>query len=177
MSRHVPPLTGLDDDESRAGAWGALVLASHLFDAALQRHTRQAGGLSYGQFKILVLLSGAPDATLGLSELSETLRYSISRVSHAVTRLESEGLLSRSSTSGTRPAYQATLTPAGRKLVARVIASQQSALRDPVLDALDTDPDRTQARANAVIDLLELILGGQTGKDPQSPTGASQRDS
>lgn len=169
MSRHVPPLTGLDDDESRAGAWGALVLASHLFDAALQRHTRQAGGLSYGQFKILVLLSGAPDATLGLSDLAETLRYSISRVSHAVTRLEGDGLLSRAAVSGTRPAYQATLTPAGHDLVTAVLTSQQSVLRDPVLDALGVDPGRTQARANTMVDLLEQILGVQTVKGPQSP--------
>ena len=116
--------------------WHDLVLATHLLETALERQSQRAGGLSHGHVKILVLLHAADDRTLGLKGLADSLRFSQSRVSHALTALERQGLVTRRSTVGGRRAFEASLTGDGRRLVARVLRTQRHEIRDPLFDGL-----------------------------------------
>ncbi|PRZ08322.1 DNA-binding MarR family transcriptional regulator [Isoptericola sp. CG 20/1183] len=125
-----------DDDLGRASVWQDLVLATHLLETALDRQSQRDGGVSHGHFKILVLLHAAESHTLGLKSLAETLRFSPSRISHAVTALEHQGLVVRRPATGGRRAYDAVLTADGRRVVGRVLRSQRREIRDPLLEEL-----------------------------------------
>jgi len=120
-------------------AWRDLMLATHLLDTALERQAQRDGGISHGHFKVLVLLSAAHDQTLGLKSLADSLRFSPSRISHAITALEGQGLVARRPVTGGRRAFEATLTRKGRLLVGTVLRGQRREIRDPLLDGLGAE--------------------------------------
>lgn len=128
--------TGADDSPGRVAVWEDLVLLMHLLETALERQAQRDGGISHGHFKLLVLLAAAEDQTLGLKHLADSLRFSQSRISHALTALESQGLVERRPVSGGRRSSEATLTDDGRRLVDRVLRGQRRELRDPLFDDL-----------------------------------------
>nr|WP_221382256.1 MarR family transcriptional regulator [Actinoplanes polyasparticus] len=125
-----------DDNARRAAVWEDLVLAAHLLEAALERQSQRDGAISHSHFKLLILLSGADNHTLGLKALADTLRFSPSRVSHTIAVLERQGLVTRDRAPAGRRAYEATLTPQGRLLVARVLRAQRKEIRDVLFDNL-----------------------------------------
>ncbi len=136
FGRERPARADPDDGLDRITVWRDLVLAIHLLETALERQAQRDGGISHGHFKLLVLLSAAPDQTLGLKSLADTLRFSQSRISHALTALERLGLVTRRPTAGGRRASEATLTNQGRLLVGRVLRGQRREIRDPLFAAL-----------------------------------------
>ena len=147
------------DDPATVAVWESLVLAVHLLDSALEQQAQRDGGISHGQFKILVLLSAAPGRTLGLSELAEQLRFSLTRLSHAVTTLERRSLVHRRPTPGGRRAYEATLTAEGAAVVAKVLRTQRTQLRDPLIDAIDVDAAVLLTLARRAIATLDQLNG------------------
>jgi len=140
----------------RAVVWRGLVLAAHLLQVALERQSQRVGNIPYGHLKVLVLLSGAPRQTLGLKTLAETLRFSPSRVSHAITALESRGLITRGRVPEGRRAYEATLTSQGQLLVARVLRAQRTDIRDVLLDSLGASDAAALGKISSlVVEILE----------------------
>jgi DNA-binding MarR family transcriptional regulator len=108
----------------------------HLLETALERQAQRDGEVSHGHFKLLVLLASAEDQTLGLKHLADSLRFSQSRISHALTALESQGLVRRRAVTGGRRSSEASLTDDGHRLVDRVLRGQRRELRDPLFDDL-----------------------------------------
>lgn len=161
MSEPTSPHAAVDDsdDPASVAVWESLVLAVHLLDSALEQQAQRDGGISHGQFKILVLLSAAPDRTLGLSQLAEQLRFSLSRLSHAVTTLGRRGLVHRRPIPEGRRAYEATLTADGTAVVARVLRAQRTQLRDPLIDAIDVDAAELVTLTRRVIATLDQLNG------------------
>lgn len=147
----------LEDGRDRAEAWHDLILAMHLLDTALERQTQRDGGISHGHFKILVLLSAADGRRLGLKALADNLRFSQSRISHALTALERDGLVTRSPTSGGRRASEAILTNEGRLLVGRVLRAQREEIRDPLFD--DLSESATVALGEVSSRIIETLSG------------------
>ena len=76
--------------------------------------------LSPSQFNVLNLLSDQP-AGISQIELSRQLIMHRSNVTGLVDRLERQGRVQRRTVAGDRRAYQVTLTPAGWKLIRRVL--------------------------------------------------------
>lgn len=132
----MTPPSNSDSGLDRLAAWQDLILAMHLLETALERQTQRDGKISHGHFKVLVLLYAAPDQTLGLKSLADTLRFSQSRISHALSALERQGIVTRRPTTGGRRASEATLTDDGRRLVGRLLRAQRSEIRDPLFDGL-----------------------------------------
>ena len=107
----------LDPDEQRA--WRAFLAASRLLLATLDRELQRDAGLPHTYYEILVRLSEAPERTLRMSQLADSLLSSRSRLSHAVSRLEEAGWVRRESCETDRRGQLAVLTDAGfAKLVA-----------------------------------------------------------
>ena len=75
--------------------WRAFLLTSQLLDEALDRQLQRDAGMPHAYYAILVTLSEAPAATLRMSELAAVLRYSQSRMTHAVRSLEGSGWVRR----------------------------------------------------------------------------------
>ncbi|MCM4084320.1 MarR family winged helix-turn-helix transcriptional regulator [Paractinoplanes hotanensis] len=140
----------------RAAVWNDLVLAAHLLQVALERQSQRDGSIPHGHLKLLVLLSTAERRTLGLKSLAETLRFSPSRVSHAITALARQGLVTRGRVPEGRRAYEATLTSQGQLLAARVLRAQRTDVRDVLLDSLEpSDAAALGKISSLVVEILE----------------------
>ncbi|MFD3482587.1 MarR family winged helix-turn-helix transcriptional regulator [Streptomyces sp. NPDC058665] len=148
--------TRRDDDLDRATLWHDLVLAAHLLEVALERQSQRDGNISHGHFKLLVLLSAAENQTMGLKALAGELRFSPSRVSHTLTVLERQGLVTRGRVPEGRRAYEATLTSRGRLLVVGVLRAQRAEIRDVLFDNLGASDTAALGRISArVVEVLD----------------------
>ncbi|MER7805362.1 MarR family transcriptional regulator [Streptomyces parvulus] len=110
-----------------------------MVEAELERKTQDDAGIPHSHFKILALLAGADQYTMGLTRLRRALRFHKSRLSHALRSLEAAGLLRREDTPEKGRAYQAVLTRCGLDLVERVLPQQDAFARDTVLSGLTAD--------------------------------------
>ncbi|WP_416904502.1 MarR family winged helix-turn-helix transcriptional regulator [Micromonospora echinospora] len=126
--------------------WRALVELLATLPSALDAQLKRDAGVNGFEYQILAALSEAPDRTLGLTELAISAQGSLSRLSHALTRLERSGWVERRHLSDGCRRAKALLTDAGwaklqeiapghvreaRRLVVDVLTSEQlSALGD-----------------------------------------------
>ncbi|AGZ44031.1 MarR family winged helix-turn-helix transcriptional regulator [Actinoplanes friuliensis] len=148
--------THQDDNPDRAAVWHDLVLAGHLLEVALERQSQRDGNIAHGHFKLLVLLNEAENQTLGLKTIAGMLCYSLSRVSHTIAVLEREGLVTRGRVPTGRRAYEATLTPQGRKLVVRVLRTQRTEIRDVLFDSLSASDVAALGKISArLVEMLD----------------------
>ncbi|WP_417555308.1 MarR family winged helix-turn-helix transcriptional regulator [Microbacterium sp.] len=159
MSTHPP-----SDVDKRA--YRSLVMLSHLLQATLDRSTRADAGLPHGLYTVLALLYDAPEHRIRLKRLAQDLRFSPSRLSHAIKRLESLGLLQRVDSEVRGKSWDAVLTPAGIAMVRHVAPRQMRAVRDPLLAVLSSDEAAQLAviaeKLNARLESLEDSGGVST---------------
>ena len=127
----------LEPDER--SAWLGMLSSIALLDDALDQQLQQDAGITHGTYAILVGLSEAPDRTLHMSKLSVMTNSSPSRLSHAVSRLERDGLLVRSPCPTNRRAVHATLTDRGFAVVEAAAPGHVETVRSYVFDQLTTD--------------------------------------
>lgn len=85
--------------------------------------------LGPSQFNILNLLKDQP-AGCSQVELSRLLVVHRSNVTGLIDRLEKRGLVRRLSVAGDRRSYRVILTPAGRKLLAKILPEYERAAED-----------------------------------------------
>jgi DNA-binding MarR family transcriptional regulator len=88
---------------------------------------------------VLVRLSEAEDDRLRMSELAEHTLFSRSRLSHAIARLEREGLVARMACETDRRGTFAALTPEGRRLLESAAPGHVTEVRERVFDRLTPD--------------------------------------
>ena len=127
----------LNDDQQRA--WRAFVLTSHLLDQVLDRQLQRDAGLPHAHYMILVILAEAPDGRLRMSDLARSLRYSPSRMSHAVTSLERNGWVERCPSPGDRRGQLAALTDAGHQALRDAAPGHVAEVRRAIFDHLSPE--------------------------------------
>lgn len=132
-NHEIPPLS------ADRRAFESLVLLSHLLEATLDRRTQADAGMAHAHYKVLALVYDAPGHRMRLKTLSEGLRFSPSRLSHALTRLERLGLMVRVDSEARGKSWDAVVTDAGIAMVRRVAPLQMRAVRQPLLAVLDDD--------------------------------------
>ncbi|GAA1917927.1 hypothetical protein GCM10009775_08130 [Microbacterium aoyamense] len=115
------------------------MLLSHLVEAALDKHTHTDGGLPHAFYKVLALIYDAPGKRMRLKVLSGELRFSPSRLSHAIKRLEALGLLTKVDSETRGKSWDAVLTDSGVAFVRRIAPQQMRIVRDPLLAVLDDE--------------------------------------
>jgi DNA-binding MarR family transcriptional regulator len=143
-------MTGLTDAQKRA--WRELVMATHLLDEALDRQSQRDGGMPHAYYKLLVLLYESPGHGQTMSWVAAKLRYSLSRLTHAVTSMEKSGWLLRSRSADDRRVQMVALTDAGVTLVRRVSPLQASEVRSRVFSRLtDEQVEQLAAIGSAII--------------------------
>jgi DNA-binding MarR family transcriptional regulator len=125
----------LDDDEQRA--WRAFLTASQLVDAALDRQLQRDARMPHAYYGILTALVEAGAAGVRMSDLAERLRFSPSRLAHAVGRLESNGWVRRRSCKDDRRGQTATITAAGRRAQAAAAPGHVAEVRARLFDHLN----------------------------------------
>lgn len=123
--------TWLEPDEM--DAWLEVLALVEFLPAALDAQLRRDADLGRFEYSILAMLNGAPDRTMRMLELSRVTFGSPSRLSHAVSRLEARGCVTREQRGGTR---YATLTDSGRALLRQVAPLQGKVIRHCIFDRL-----------------------------------------
>jgi DNA-binding MarR family transcriptional regulator len=127
----------LTDDEQEA--WRAFLDANSLLFDLLERQLQHEAGIPHAYYEILVRLSEAPDRSLRMSELAEGSRSSRSRLSHAASRLEERGWLTRFECPTDRRGQIATLTDEGFAALAAAAPGHVAAVRAHMIDLLSAE--------------------------------------
>lgn len=141
---------------SQQQAWRALVMLTHTLDEALDRQSRRDGGIPHAYYKLLVFLYEAGERRLTMSQLAADLKYSSSRLTHAVASLERSGWARRVRSTEDKRVQFVELTDAGADVVRAVTPGQVAEVRAPALAGLsDADVEALQHLARRVTANLE----------------------
>ena len=155
-------------DAEERGAWLSLVRVMVRLPPLLDSQLERSAGLTFFGYTILAILSEQPDRNLRMSRLATLTNSSPSRLSHAARHLEFRGLLVREPDPDDGRCIRAVLTGAGWEAVAAAAPGHVAAVRDLVLDALDTEQIGAWRDANERI--LQRVDPEQTTRPAWSVT-------
>ena len=140
--------------EEQQQAWRAYLLTFRLLDEDLDRQLQRDAGLAHTHYGILVALSEAPDRMLRMSDLATLQRFSQSRLTHAIARLEQDGYVERRQCPSDRRGQLAVLTPAGMAALEAAAPGHVGEVRAKVFDRLSAE------QVAALRDVCETLLDG-----------------
>lgn len=124
-------------DEAEFEAWVTMLRASVLLLQRLDDELQQAHGLSLNDYEVLAHLSEAPDGALRMTDLASRTLVSKSRLTHAVDRLESAGLVDRRRCESDRRGFFAVLTDRGRQTLDQAAHTHVAGVRRHLIDQCD----------------------------------------
>lgn len=127
----------LSDPEQRA--WRGLVMVSQLLMDQLDRELQRDADISHAYYAILVALSEQPDRLMRMTDLARLLRYSKTRLSEAITRLEARGWVNRVPCPSDRRSTFAVLADPGFAALAAAAPGHAAGVRRHVFDRLTPD--------------------------------------
>src|ERR1700733_4880241 len=148
--------------------WKSLMALLMTMPARLDAQLKQDAGLNLFEYQILVGLSEAPERLQVMSELAGQTRGSLSRLSHAVSRLEAAGWVERRSCGGAGRRTEARLTAAGWRKLQQTAPGHVREARRLVIDALTAEQleDLGRAARRVVAVANPEIAGTLAGCDP-----------
>jgi len=127
-----------------------------LLDLQLDRDLMSQSGLSEQDYDVLSNLSDAPGQQLRLTDLAGHLRWSKSRLSHHVTRMQQRGLVDREECAEDARGSMLVLTPAGRKAIREAAPDHVRSVRKHFIDLLTEDElDTLAALSERVVERLD----------------------
>jgi DNA-binding MarR family transcriptional regulator len=127
--------------------WMPLMAMLTTVPAALEAQLKRDAGLNLFEYQVLVQLSEAPGGAVPMSDLALMAQGSLSRLSHAVGRLERAGYVRRTACREEGRRTAATLTRAGRAKIERSAPGHVREARRLVVDALT--PEQLAALGDA----------------------------
>lgn len=142
----------LDADEQVT--WRTYLAASKAIGDAIESQLQRDVNIPHTYYEILVRLSEASGGRLRMSQLADLCLASRSRLSHAVTRLEERGWVTREACPDDGRGMLAGLTDEGAKALRDAAPGHVNAVREQVFDRLSPDQVK-QCR-----EIAEAILGG-----------------
>ncbi len=116
--------------------WRNYLAATRMVDSEIERQLQRDSGMPATYYEIMVSLSEAPDRTLRMSELAERNRFSRSRLSHAVSRMEAEGWIERRECPSDKRGSFAVLTEDGFAALAAAAPGHVEQVRTLLFDVL-----------------------------------------
>jgi DNA-binding MarR family transcriptional regulator len=144
----------LSDEEQQA--WRGFLAVSQLLFDALDRQLQADASMPHAYYRLLAMLSEAPNRALRMNELAEITNSSQSRVSHAVARLEEAGWVRRRKVDGDRRGNLAVLTDRGYDVVVRTAPGHVAAVRENLFDLLTGEQVRHLSEiCSTVLDKLD----------------------
>jgi DNA-binding MarR family transcriptional regulator len=141
----------LTDTEMRA--WQALLHAHHDVVEGLDRELREAHGITFAEYDVLLRLGRAPERALRMSDLAERVLLSPSGVTRLVDRLAARGLLERRTEPTDGRVALASVTTEGSRLLRRAARTHLRGIREHFTSRL------TEVQLHAVAAGLEEVAG------------------
>lgn len=117
-------------------AWRAYMDGHQRLMTALNRQLQRDSDLSVAEYRILVLLSEAPDRSLRMSELADGVLSSRSRLTHQIRRLEAQRMVRRNTCLEDGRGVLAELTDEGMRRLAAAAPGHVDAVRRDFIDLL-----------------------------------------
>ena len=140
----------LDEREKRA--WLGYRRLRNLLDARINRDLSREAGLSEQDYDVLSNLSSMEGHRRGLGELAKALRWSHSRLSHHLTRMEKRGLVAREEHPEDGRGAVAALTPEGWRTLREAAPGHVASVRAHLFDVL------TPEQVDVLGDIAEAVL-------------------
>lgn len=148
----------LGEEELRE--WKSLVGLVMTLPGALDAQLKRDSGLNSFEYHVLAALSEAPGRQLPMSELAVMSVGSPSRLSHAVSRLEQAGWVTRRSCPGAGRRIEACLTDAGMAKLEDAAPGHASEARRLVVDRLTAEQLHALGQAaRAILAATDTELG------------------
>lgn len=141
--RIVPEPRWLTPDEDRA--WRGWLTMQDLLRSQVARDLQQDCGMSDADYMVLVILSEHEEGVMRMTELAAGLKWSKSRLSHQIGRMESRGLVRRADCPSDGRGSLAVLTDDGRAEIERAAPWHVASVRRHLIDLLQ--PHQLQALA------------------------------
>jgi DNA-binding MarR family transcriptional regulator len=119
--------------------WVALMALLMTLPASLDAQLKQDAGINSFEYHVLVGLAETPEHMRVMSDLAAQARGSLSRLSHAVSRLEAAGWVERRLCGGAGRRTEVHLTAEGWQALQRIAPTHVAEARRLVVDALSAD--------------------------------------
>lgn len=137
-------------------AWRRYRRMRTLLDLELSRDLRRDSGLSDADYDVLTMLSDRPGRALRARDLGNRLRWSTSRLSHQIGRMEQRGLVARSGADDDARAAVVALTSDGWQTLLAAAPLHVESVRRNLIDLISPAELRTLDRiACKVLDHLQ----------------------
>jgi DNA-binding MarR family transcriptional regulator len=146
--------------------WRSVVALLMMLSPALDAQLKRDSGLNNFEYHILASLSDAPTHALPMSDLAAIAQGSMSRLSHAVSRLEQAGWVERHACRDAGRRTAARLTPTGLRKIEEAAPGHVREVRRLVVDQLT--PDQLQAlgvAARAIVAGMDSPLAARLRSD------------
>lgn len=127
-------------------AWRTYMDGNYRLMDVLNRDLQEAHGLTLAEYRILVLLSEAPDGRLRMSDLADGVLSSRSRLTHQIRRMEDEGLVLRCACAEDGRGVLAALTDEGRARLTEAAPTHVASVRRNLIDLLSKSQIKTLAQ-------------------------------
>jgi DNA-binding MarR family transcriptional regulator len=150
----------LSEPEQRA--WRAYLEATSRLADRFNRDLQRTHGLSIADYEILVRLSEAPGRMIRMTQLAGDTYSSKSRLSHAINRLESAGMVERVGCDTDKRGWFARLTDHGFELLEKAAPDHVRSVRRHFLDAM------SQQEFLALGRMMSAVAAHLREKDPPS---------
>ncbi|MEU4323935.1 MarR family winged helix-turn-helix transcriptional regulator [Nonomuraea dietziae] len=138
-------------NETEHAAWIGYRRMRLLLDLQIQRDLMRDSGLSDPDFDVLSNLSEATGQRMRLTELAAHLRWSKSRLSHHIGRMEGRGLVSRQEVAHDGRGAAIVLTSRGVSTIEEATPGHVASLRRHFIDLLTEDELRTLAQVSRTV--------------------------
>jgi DNA-binding MarR family transcriptional regulator len=119
--------------------WRNYMAATRMVESELERQMQRDSGMPMTYYEIMMSLSEAPDRTLRMSELAERSRFSRSRLSHAVARMEQNGWIARRECPSDKRGAFAVLTEKGFAVLEAAAPGHADQVRSLMFDVLSEE--------------------------------------
>jgi DNA-binding MarR family transcriptional regulator len=146
--------------------WDTWMRAQRLLTRELERGLQRDCDISKAEFSVLVTLLRAPGREMRVGELSESLDWEKSRVSHLLTRMENRGFVARTEDGASGRRTGIGLTATGRRTAQDAVLRHADNIRRYVLDPLTPDHAAAiRSWSEQLIDRVEPRPGLTAGDD------------
>lgn len=146
----------LDDEQQRL--WRSFLGGTTVLMDRLDRDLRAEHGLSMSEYEILVRLSEAPDRSIRMADLAAALSHSRSRITHTISRLERDGIVTRIQCDTDGRGVTAVLTDKGFDLLATAAHTHVRGVREYLIDLADP---ADLAAVGRVMEAVQATIGGR----------------
>ena len=134
--------------------------------AVLEHELDAQSGLSTHEYEVLVRLSEAPERTLRMAQLADTIAHSRSRLTHTIRRMEQGGLVERVACVEDARGVNCVMTEKGWQTLVAAAPGHVQSVRDHLVDVLT---DEQFAALGDAMETVRLHLTGGACHSQEEP--------